>query len=71
MDITCPEYHVWFITVRSKETMRIKCKFCDAEAKVDRIKRLSPTDQLEEIMLNHEARKDPAAYTFKPENVFD
>ncbi len=69
--VSCPEYHVWFIIVTSKESLRLKCKFCAAESKAYRYPGLSPTQQAAEINANPWSRQDPYKYPIRPKSVFD
>lgn len=70
-ELSCPEFHVWFIIVTSKESLRLKCKFCAAESKPYRYPGLTPTAQLLEINSDKDARTDPYKYPMRPESVFD
>ena len=70
-EISCPEYHVWFIIVSGKESMLLKCKFCAAEAKAYRYPGLTPTQQVQEINANPLSQQDPYKYPVRPESVFD
>lgn len=70
-EISCPEFHVWFIIVSGNESMLLKCKFCAAESRAYRYPGLTPTAQLQEINGDKDARKDPCKYPIRPESVFD
>lgn len=70
-ELSCPEFHVWFIIVSGKESLLLKCKFCAAESKAYRYPGLTPTAQLLEINGDKDARKDPYKYPIRPDSVFD